>query len=67
MSRLMLLKADAEVAIVVSRDLGGKIPSYSQCHGALANALPALELADWKLTLVDTVADDVSCGLYVRS
>ncbi|AXQ27930.1 2-keto-4-pentenoate hydratase [Solimonas sp. K1W22B-7] len=70
MSRLIQPKAEAEVAFVVSRDLSGVPPSYSEFLAALAYALPALEIvdsaiADWKLTLVDTVADNASCGLYV--
>lgn len=70
MSRLMQPKVEGEVAFVVGRDLTGAIPSYSEFLSALAYALPALEIvdsaiADWKITLADTVADNASCGLYV--
>lgn len=70
MSRLLQPKAEAEVAFVVGRDLSGATPSYAEFLAALAYALPALEIvdsaiADWKLTLVDTVADNASCGLFV--
>lgn len=70
MSRLLQPKAEAEIAFVVGRDLSGNAPSYGEFLTALAYALPALEIvdsaiADWKLTLVDTVADNASCGLFV--
>lgn len=71
MSRLIQPKAEAEVAFVVGRDLpAGTVPSYSEFLASLAYALPALEIVDsaitdWKLTLVDTVADNASCGVYV--
>jgi 2-keto-4-pentenoate hydratase len=70
MSRLLQPKAEAEVAFVVGRDLTGTAPSYGEFLAALAYALPALEIVDsaiaeWKLTLVDTVADNASCGLFV--
>ncbi len=70
MSRLIQPKAEAEIAFVVRRDLTTKKPSYSEFLSSLAYALPAIEIVDsaienWKLTLVDTVADNASCGLYV--
>lgn len=70
MSRLMQPKAEAEIAFVVGRDLATAKPSYAEFLACLAYALPAIEIvdsaiADWKLTLVDTVADNASCGLYV--
>ncbi len=69
-STLMQPKVEAEVAFVVGRDLQGQAPSYGEFLGSLAYALPALEIvdsaiADWKISLVDTVADNASCGLYV--
>ncbi|MDE0853044.1 MAG: fumarylacetoacetate hydrolase family protein [Nevskia sp.] len=70
MARLLQPKVEAELAFVVGRDLTGAAPSYSEFLASLAYALPALEIVDsaidgWKLTLVDTVADNASCGLYV--
>ena len=43
---------------------------WSQFLRVIAYALPAIEIvdsaiADWKISLVDTVADNASCGLYV--
>lgn len=69
-STLMQPKVEAEVAFVVGRDLQGQAPSWGEFLGSLAYALPALEIVDsaitdWKISLVDTVADNASCGLYV--
>lgn len=70
MSRLIQPKAEAEIAFVVGKDLNGVIPTWSDFLAAMAYALPALEIVDsaiqdWKLTLVDTVADNASCGVFV--
>lgn len=69
--QLLQPKAEAEVAFVLGRDLmTGTRPSYGEFLACLAYALPAIEIvdsaiADWKISLVDTVADNASCGLYV--
>lgn len=69
-SRLAQPKIEAEVAFVVGCELAGTAPSWGEFLASLAYALPALEIvdsaiADWKITLVDTVADNASSGLYV--
>jgi len=68
--RLIQPKIEAEVAFVMGRDLNFERPTWSQFLGCVAYALPALEIVDsaivdWKITLVDTVADNASSGLYV--
>lgn len=70
MARLIQPKVEAEVAFVVDRDLDDEAPTWSEFVNALAYALPALEIVDsviqdWKITLVDTVADNASSALYV--
>lgn len=70
MRRLAQPKIEAEVAFVVGRDLDAAAPSWGEFLASLAYALPALEIVDsaiagWKITLVDTVADNASSGLYV--
>jgi 2-keto-4-pentenoate hydratase len=50
--------------------LAGDHLSWGQFLHGLEYALPAIEvvdsaITDWKITLVDTVADNASCGLYV--
>lgn len=70
MARLLQPKVEAEIAFVIGRDLGGTDPSYAEFLACVALALPAIEIvdsaiADWKISLVDTVADNASCGLYV--
>lgn len=70
MNRLMQPKVEAEVAFVMASDLPGKVPSYAEFLASLAYALPAIEvvdsvITDWKITLVDTVADNASSGLFV--
>lgn len=62
-------KAEGEVAFVMGRDLEGEL-TWSRFLLAIEYALPAIEIVDsvihdWRITLVDTVADNASCGLYV--
>jgi 2-keto-4-pentenoate hydratase len=62
-------RGEAEVGLVVTRDLGaGTTPA--DVIGAIGSAHPALEIIDsrikdWRLTLIDTVADNASSGAYV--
>lgn len=70
MSRLMQPKAEGEVAFVVGKDLDDPDLTWGRFLLGIEYALPALEvvdsaIADWKITLADTVADNASCGLYV--
>ena len=69
-ARLLQPKVEAEIAFVLGRDVTGSAPSYSEFLSCLSYALPAIEIvdsaiADWKISLVDTVADNASSGLYV--
>lgn len=69
-ARLIQPKTEAEIAFVVQHGLSGRKPSYSEFLSSLDYALPALEIvdsaiADWKITIVDTVADNASSALYV--
>ena len=69
-TRLIQPKVEAEIAFVVGCDLPGSNPSWSEFLNSIAYALPAIEIVDsaiidWKISLVDTVADNASSGLYV--
>ncbi|MFJ9380748.1 2-keto-4-pentenoate hydratase [Streptomyces sp. NPDC101455] len=68
--RLIQPKVEAEVALVLGRDLPHGQCSLVDVLRAVDFALPALEIVDsrivdWDISLVDTVADNASCGLYV--
>jgi len=70
MQRLIQPKVEAEVAFVVGKDSIHDNPTWSEFLATLAYAIPAIEIVDsaiqdWKITLVDTVADNASSGLYV--
>ncbi|MFN3258708.1 MAG: 2-keto-4-pentenoate hydratase [Ilumatobacter sp.] len=69
-SRLMQPRAEAEVALIMGTDLDLDDPTLIDVINATAYALPAIEIvdsriADWNISLADTVADNASCGLYV--
>ncbi|MYZ06560.1 2-keto-4-pentenoate hydratase [Streptomyces sp. SID2999] len=70
MGRLLQPKAEAEIAFVLSDDLDGPDLGPADVRAAVAHAAPALEIvdsrvADWDISLTDTVADNASSGLYV--
>lgn len=69
-SRLMQPKAEAEIALVLERDLPHEKHTVADLIGATAYALPAIEvvgsrIANWDIRLADTVADNASSGLFV--
>jgi 2-keto-4-pentenoate hydratase len=70
LGRLVQPRVEAELAFVMEADLAGPGVSTARALGAIAGALPAVEIvdsrvADWKIKLVDTVADNASSGLLV--
>lgn len=70
MGRLLQPKVEAEIAFVLTEDLTEGPLDDTQVRGAVAYAVPALEIVDsriagWDITFGDTVADNASSGLYV--
>jgi len=61
---------EAEVAFVVGRDLTDERMTLAEVIRAVEFALPAIEvvdsrISDWKIGIIDTIADNASSGLYV--
>lgn len=68
--RLIQPKAEAEIAFVFGCDLDDEVISWGRFLRGIEYAVPAIEVVDsaihdWKITLVDTIADNASCGIYV--
>lgn len=69
-SRLIQPRAEAEVALVIGRELDSAPHGFAEIVRSVEFALPAIEIVDsrienWQISIVDTVADNASCGLYV--
>jgi 2-keto-4-pentenoate hydratase len=67
LGRYLQPRIEPEVAFVLGKDLAGPGVTAADAAAAVTFALPALELIDsrirdWKITLVDTVADNASSG-----
>jgi 2-keto-4-pentenoate hydratase len=63
-------KVEAEIAFVIGRDLDNERLTIADVLRAVEYALPAIEIvdsriADWKIGILDTIADNASSGLYV--
>ena len=63
-------KVEAEIALVLDRDLDDRQTTVADVIRATAYALPAVEIvgsriASWDIRLADTIADNASSGLYV--
>ncbi|NDZ78628.1 2-keto-4-pentenoate hydratase [Streptomyces sp. SID10853] len=68
--RLLQPKVEAEVALVLGADLTHPEPTVADVLRATEFALPALEIVDsriaaWDISIVDTIADNASSGLFV--
>ncbi|MCW2943916.1 MAG: 2-hydroxypenta-2,4-dienoate hydratase [Actinoallomurus sp.] len=70
-TRLLQPKVEAELAFVLKADLDHDGPiTDGQVREAIDYAVPALEIVDsrvagWDISIVDTVADNASSGLFV--
>jgi 2-oxopent-4-enoate hydratase len=70
LGRLVQPRVEAELAFVMGSDLSGPGVTTARALAAIEGALPSVEIvdsrvADWKIKLVDTVADNASSGLLV--
>ena len=69
-ARTLQPKAEAEVALVLARDLHGPDVTAEQVLAAAGHAVAAIEIVDsriqdWAITFADTVADNGSSAFYV--
>lgn len=63
-------KAEAEVALVLEKDIDSEMPTAADLIRATAYALPAIEIVgsrirNWDISIIDTIADNASSGLFV--
>jgi 2-keto-4-pentenoate hydratase len=70
LSSMLQPRIEAELAFVMETDLAGPGVSTANALAAIAGVLPAVEIvdsrvADWRIKLVDTVADNASSGRLV--
>lgn len=70
LSKVVQPKAEAEVALVLEKDITQPQVTLPDVISAVAYALPAVEIvgsriANWDIRLLDTVADNASSGLFV--
>ncbi|GIM89991.1 putative hydratase/decarboxylase [Paractinoplanes toevensis] len=69
-TQLLQPRIEAEIAFVLDADLDADDVDAASARAAVGDVVPALEIVDsriagWDITLVDTVADNASSGLYV--
>lgn len=63
-------RAEAEIAFILAQPLRGPGVTAEQVIAATAAIAPCFEIVDsritdWKIAIVDTVADNASCGVFV--
>ena len=68
--RLIAPRAEAEIAFILKTSLAGPGVTAEDVLAATESIAPCFEIVDsritdWKIGIVDTVADNASCGVYV--
>lgn len=68
--QLIAPRAEAEIAFILKDDLKGPGVTAADVIAATASIAPCFEIvdsriADWKIGIVDTVADNASCGVFI--
>ncbi|MCF8373932.1 MAG: fumarylacetoacetate hydrolase family protein [Bacteroidales bacterium] len=68
-SKLVQPKAEAEIALVLKKDLNKSKHQVTDILSAIDFVLPAVEIvasriANWKISIYDTIADNASSGLF---
>jgi 2-oxopent-4-enoate/cis-2-oxohex-4-enoate hydratase len=63
-------RAEAEIALILRQDLTGPGVTAADVLAATASIAPCFEVVDsrianWDIRIVDTVADNASCGVFV--
>jgi 2-keto-4-pentenoate hydratase len=69
-SRLIQPKIEGEIAFYLKKNLDSEKLTMAEVLAAIDYAVAAIEIvdsriADWKISIVDTIADNASSGLYV--
>src|SRR5215831_1506140 len=70
LARLMQPKVEAEVALVMEKDMKKKSASMTELISSVAYAVPAIEIVgsrieNWNIKIQDTIADNASGGMFV--
>ena len=70
LERFIQPKVEAELAFCIGRELPNPQATLTEVVHAIAYVLPAIEIVDsrirdWKISLLDTIADNASSGAYV--
>jgi 2-oxopent-4-enoate/cis-2-oxohex-4-enoate hydratase len=68
--RLIQPRAEAEVAFILGRSLKGPGVTRADVLAATESVAPCFEIVDsritgWRIGIVDTIADNASCGVFV--
>ncbi|MCU1673740.1 MAG: 2-keto-4-pentenoate hydratase [Frankiales bacterium] len=69
-ARLLQPRIEAEIVFVLADDLPSTGTTASDVRRATSHLLAGLEIvdsriADWDITILDTIADNASCGMFV--
>lgn len=67
---LIAPRAEAEIAFILKEPLAGPGITAADVIAATASIAPCFEIVDsrirdWKISIVDTIADNASCGVFV--
>lgn len=67
---LLAPRAEAEIAFILKDSLNGPGVTAADVMAATESIAPCFEIVDsrindWKISIVDTVSDNASCGVYV--